>query len=215
MPSALIVDDHPIIRAAVKMVLGTIKDSKDKTMFPTIQESSNGIEALQLILAQAPDLVVLDLNIPGLSGLELLKRLQREQSPAQVVVFTSHEPLFYVDRCIRVGALGFVSKTNDLQELRKAVQAVKSGYTCFPRLGTSSVHLDSLQLNERQMIANLSDRELTIFRYLALGFRNQEIAQVMNLSHKTISTYKTRLIEKLNVRSLVHLVGFAKRNQLI
>ncbi|APC18402.1 DNA-binding response regulator [Pseudomonas frederiksbergensis] len=215
MPLALIVDDHPVIRAAVKMVLGAVKDSSNRVMFRTILESSNGVEALQTILAQPPDLVVLDLSIPGLGGLDLLSRLQRDQSPSRVVVFTSYEPGFYVDRCMRAGALGFVSKTNDLQELRKAVQALMSGYTYFPRLDTSSVNLDPLQLNERQMIEKLSDRELTIFRYLALGFRNQEIANVMNLSHKTISTYKTRLIEKLNVKSLVHLVDFAKRNHLI
>ncbi|RON07338.1 DNA-binding response regulator [Pseudomonas brassicacearum] len=215
MSSALIVDDHPVIRAAVKMVLGALRDSSDRVMFKTILESSDGAEALQTILAQSPDLVVLDLNIPRLGGLELLSRLQRDQSPSRVVVFTSYEPRFYVDRCMRTGALGFVSKTNDLQELRKAVQALMSAYTYFPRLDSSSVSLDPLQLNELQMIEKLSDRELTIFRYLALGFGNTEIANVMNLSHKTVSTYKTRLIAKLNVKSLVHLVDFAKRNQLI
>ncbi|MBU6959210.1 response regulator transcription factor [Pseudomonas sp. CVAP len=216
MSSALIVDDHPVIRAAVKMVLGTLRDSSDRVMFKTILESSDGAEALQTILAQSPDLVVLDLNIPRLGGLELLSRLQRDQSPSRVVVFTSYDPRFYVDRCMRAGAQGFVSKTNDLQELRKAVQALMSGYTYYPRLdNSSSVNLDPLQLNELQMIEKLSDRELTIFRYLALGLSNKEIAEVMFLSHKTVSTYKTRLIEKLNVKSLVHLVDFAKRNQLI
>lgn len=215
MSSALIVDDHPVVVAAVKMLLGTLKDSNDRVMFQTILESSDGVEALQKILGKQPDVVVLDLKIPKLSGLELLDRLQRDQSPSRVVVFTSYEPRFYVDRCMRAGAQGFVSKTNDLQELRKAVQAVKSSYTYFPRLNTSLVSQDSRQLNELQMIEKLSNRELTIFRYLALGFSNKEIAEVMNLSHKTISTYKTRLIAKLNVQSLVHLREFAKRNHLV
>lgn len=215
MSSALIVDDHPVIRSAVKMVLGTLKDSNDRVVFQTVLESSNGAEALQTILTKSPRLVVLDLNILRLSGLELLSRLQRDQSPSRVVVFTSCEPRFYVDRCMRAGALGFVSKTDNLQELRKAVQALMSGYTYFPRLGISPVNLDPLQLNELQMIEKLSDRELTTLQYLAHGYGNQKIAEVMLLSPKTISTYKTRLIEKLNVKSLVHLVDFAKRNQLI
>ncbi|MGF6153945.1 two-component system response regulator EvgA [Pseudomonas fluorescens] len=215
MRSALIVDDHPVVVTAIEMLLKALKDSSDRVMFKIILQSSNGAEALQMILAQSPDLVVLDLNIPKLGGLELLSRLQRDQSPSRVVVFTSCEPRYYVDRCMRAGALGFVSKTSDLQELRKAVQAVMSGYMYFPQLDSSSVSLDPLQLNELQMIEKLSDRELTIFRYLALGFSNKEIAKAMNLSHKTISTYKTRLIAKLNVKSLVHLREFAKRNQLI
>ncbi|POA31512.1 MULTISPECIES: response regulator transcription factor [unclassified Pseudomonas] len=215
MLSVLIADDHPVVVAAVKMLLAALKDSNGREMFQTILESFNGVEALQTILTQSPDLVVLDLNIPRLGGLELLSRLQRDQSPSRVVVFTSSEPRFYVDRCMRAGALGFVSKTNDLQELRKAVQAVMSGYMYFPQLDSSSVSLDPLQLNESQMIGKLSDRELSIFRYLALGFSNKEIAKAMNLSHKTISTYKTRLIAKLNVKSLVHLREFAIRNQLI
>ncbi|MFJ2367243.1 response regulator [Pseudomonas sp. NPDC087697] len=215
MSSALIVDDHPVVMAAVKMVLGALRDSSDRVMFQSILESSNGVEALQVIREQSPDLVVLDLHMPGLSGLDFLSRLQREQSPARVVVFTSHEPRFYVERCVRAGAFGFVAKTNDLQELRKAIKALMSGNTYFPWPETRSMSLDGLQLDELQMIEKLSDRELTIFQYLARGSSNKEIAEVMLLSHKTVSTYKTRLIEKLNVQSLVHLRDFAKRNDLI
>jgi two-component system response regulator EvgA len=197
------------------MVLGALKDFSNRVIFQTILESSNGVEALQMIREHSPKLVVLDLNMPKLGGLELLSRLQRDQLSSMVLVFTSSEPRFYVERCMRVGALGFVAKTNDLQELSRAVKALMSGHMYFPRLDTSSVSLDALQLNELQLIEKLSDRELTIFQYLARGFSNKAIAEVMNLSHKTVSTYKTRLIDKLSVQSLVHLRDFAKRNQLI
>lgn len=215
MSSALIVDDHPVVVAAIKMLLAALRDSKDRLMFQTILESSNGAHALQMIREHLPVLVVLDLSMPKLGGLDLLSRLQHERLPCRILVFTSFEPRFYVQRCMKAGALGFVAKTNDLEDLRKAINALMSGYTCFPQVDTDSVNLDALQLNELQMIEKLSDRELTIFRYLALGFSNKQIAEVMYLSHKTISTYKTRLIAKLNVKSLVHLVDFAKRNQLI
>jgi two-component system response regulator EvgA len=132
-----------------------------------------------------------------------------------MLVYTSHEPVFYSDRCMRSGALGYVSKTNDLEELNKAIKAVMSGYTYFPRLPSSSVNMDHLQCTEMQLIEKLSDRELTIFQALARGLTNKEIAGSMLLSHKTVSTYKTRLIEKLNVESLVHLRDLALRNQLI
>jgi len=215
MSSLLIIDDHPVIRAALKMMLGALKDARDRPVFTTILEASSGIEALQMIHQHAPSLLVLDLNMPGLSGLDFLSRLQREQIPTRAVVFTANEPRFYMERCTRVGAMGFVEKTNDLQELRKAVQALLSGYTYFPRLDTSTVNLSSVQLDEQKMIDTLSDRELSIFQALARGVSNKEIAERLHLSHKTVSTYKTRLIDKLNVKSLVHLRDFAKRNHLI
>ncbi|SEM69634.1 two component transcriptional regulator, LuxR family [Pseudomonas sp. ok272] len=215
MSSVLIADDHPVVRAALKMVLGALKDSNDRKVFDTLFEVSDGVSALQLIRERSPSLVVLDLQMPKLGGLEFLARLQHDRSPARVVVFSSYEPRFYVERCMRAGAMGFVEKTNDLEELVKAVKALLSGYTYFPRLDTSTVNLSVLQIDEQKMIEMLSDRELTIFQYLARGAGNQEIATMMNLSHKTISTYKSRLIDKLNVKSLVHLRDLAQRNQLI
>ncbi|MNF30822.1 Virulence factors putative positive transcription regulator BvgA [compost metagenome] len=215
MSSLLIADDHPVVRAALKMVLGALKDANNKPLFQTIAQSSTAIDALLAIREHSPSLVVLDLQMPGLSGLEFLARLQRERLPSRIVVFTSHEPRFYVERCMRGGAMGFVEKSNDLDELCKAVKALMSGYTYFPRLDTSSVNQSLLQMDEQKMIDRLSDRELTIFQHLARGSSNKEIAERMHLSHKTVSTYKTRLIEKLNVKSLVHLRDFAQRNHLI
>lgn len=164
---------------------------------------------------QKPDLVVLDLVMPSLDGLDVLARIQASGVACRVLVFTSQEPMFYQDRCMRAGAAAFVSKTNDLEHLNKAVQAVMAGYSYFAQLPSASVSLSTLQRSEKQMIDMLSDRELTIFQHLARGINNKAIAEVMHLSHKTVSTYKTRLIEKLNVDSSVHLRDFAKRNHLI
>jgi two-component system response regulator EvgA len=208
MKSALIADDHPVVRAAVKILL--IQEG-----FKRIHEASSGNEVLPVIREQKPDLVVLDLVMPSLDGLDVLARIQASGVACRVLVFTSQEPMFYQDRCMRAGASAFVSKTNDLEHLHKAVHAVMAGYSYFAQLPSASVSLNNLQRSEKQMIDTLSDRELTIFQHLARGINNKAIAEVMHLSHKTVSTYKTRLIEKLNVDSSVHLRDFAKRNHLI
>lgn len=208
MKSALIVDDHPVIRSAVKIVL-------QLEGYKRIYEASSGNEVLPMIREHKPELVVLDLNIPSLDGLDVLARIQAGEVRCRIVVFTSQEPMFYQDRCMRAGAAAYVAKTNDLQHLHKAVHAVMRGYTYFTQLPSSSVSLSMLQRSEKQMIDNLSDRELTIFQHLARGVSNKVIAEIMHLSHKTVSTYKTRLIGKLNVESSVHLRDLARRNHLI
>ncbi|MCU1761810.1 response regulator transcription factor [Pseudomonas sp. 14P_8.1_Bac3] len=208
MKSALIADDHPVVRAAVKILL-------KQEGFNQIHEVSSGNEVLPMVREHHPDLLVLDLVMPGLDGLDVLARIQASEARCRVVVFTGQEARFYQERCMRAGAVAYVSKTNDLQHLHKAVHAVRAGYSYFIQLETSSVAMSALQRSESEMIDKLSDRELTIFQHLARGMGNKDIAATMNLSHKTVSTYKTRLVEKLNVESKVHLRDFAKRNHLI
>ncbi|MHC8382747.1 response regulator [Pseudomonas sp. LB3P14] len=206
MKSVLIVDDHPVVRAAVKLVV-------EREGFKRIDEASSVGEALSILREHTFDLVLLDLVMPGGNGMDVLERIKVNGWICVVLVFTSLDPLFFQERCVRAGALGYVSKTNDLSHLHKAVQAVMARYTYFAQLPTGS--LDPLQHNEKQMIDKLSNRELTILQYLARGIKNKEIAEFMHLSHKTVSTYKTRLIEKLGLSSAVHLRDFAIRNHLI
>jgi two-component system response regulator EvgA len=208
MKSVLIVDDHPVIRGAVKIVL-------KQEGYKRIYEADSGNEVLPMIREHKPDLVVLDLNIPSLDGLDVLARIKAGEVPCRVVIFTSQEPMFYQERCMRAGASAYVAKTNDLQHLHKAVHAVMSGYTYFTRLPSSSVSLNAMQRSEKELIDKLSDRELTIFQHLARGISNKASAEIMHLSHKTVSTYKTRLTDKLNVESSVHLRDLARRNHLI
>ncbi|KNH29918.1 LuxR family transcriptional regulator [Pseudomonas syringae] len=206
MKSVLIVDDHPVVRAAVKIVL-------EKEGFKRIHEAASGSEALSMLREHSPSLVVLDLVMPEGDGLELLDRIRTGDWSCQVLVFTSLDPLFFQERCMRAGAMAYVSKTNVLSQLQKAVHAVMTGYTYFARLPSGSQN--PLQRSEKQMIDNLSNRELTILQYLARGMANKAIGELMYLSHKTVSTYKTRLIDKTGVKAAVHLRDFAKRNRLI
>lgn len=207
MKSVGVVDDHPVVRAAVKIVLR-------QEGFQRIYEASCGNEVMPMIREHQPDLLVLDISLPSLDGLEVLARIHDSGERCRVVVFSSHEAMFFQDRCIRAGAAAYVAKSNDLQHLHKAIHAVMAGYTYFAQL-TNSVSLSALQRSEKERIDHLSDRELTIFRYLAMGITNKEIAERLHLSHKTVSTYKTRLVEKLDVKSAVYLRDLAVRNRLI
>lgn len=206
MKSALIVDDHPVVRAAVKIVL-------EQKGFRRIFEASSGNEVMSLLREHSPELLVLDLVMPSLDGLDVLERIKTSEQSCRVLVFSSLDPRHFQERCMRAGALAYVSKTNDLKHLHEAVHALMAGYTYFTQL--PAVSRDSLQSTEKHLIDLLSNRELTICQHLARGMSNKAIAEVMHLSHKTVSTYKTRLTEKLGVPSPVYLREFAKRNHLI
>ncbi|MES2871060.1 MAG: response regulator transcription factor [Pseudomonadota bacterium] len=208
MYKILIADDHSLIRSAVKMLL-------QNQGYNIVAEATNGIDAVQLARQHVVDLVILDITMPGLDGLEVISRIKASGLPSRVLVLTSQAPLFYSQRCMKAGAAGFISKTQDLSELLRAVKVIIDGYMFFPNLAVSSVRNSDSSLTDQELIERLSTRELSILQYLARGLSNKKIAEDMTLSSKTISTYKARLIEKLNIKSVVYLADFAKRNDLI
>ena len=208
MYKVVVVDDHPFIRATVCMLLR-------KERLDVVGQADNGIDAVRLARELGPDLVILDIAMPGLDGLEVIARIKTMTQPPKVLVLTSQLPEAYSLRCMQAGAMGFVAKTDELDELGKAVRATLSGYTYFPEVVLSSVHKQDLKFTDAQCIASLTDRELMILQQLARGLSNKAIGEAMLLSNKTISTYKTRLMEKLRVNSLIDLADFARRNALI
>ncbi|NCE83786.1 response regulator transcription factor [Pseudomonas sp. Q1] len=208
MLKAIVVDDHPFIRSAVKAIL-------KQEQYEIVAEADNGAEAVQLVREHVPDLVLMDIAMPGVDGLDALGRIADLKLPVKILVLTSLLPVFFSMRCMRAGAAGYVSKADDQDELVKAINAIKSGYTFFPDLTVNTVCRDDAQASEQALIQKLSDRELSILQQLARGLSNKQIDEEMLLSNKTISTYKARLIEKLNLKSLVHLSDMAKRNSLI
>ncbi len=208
MYRVLIVDDHSLIRSAMAMMLSG-------QSFKVVGEAKDGVEAVQMARDYAADLIILDISMPGLDGLEVISRIRGAGVTSRILILTSLPALFYSQRCMKAGADGFVTKSQDLNELLRAIKAIMSGYMFFPNLKISSVRNSDSTLSEAEMIQRLSDRELTILQQLARGLSNKQIAEDMMLSSKTISTYKARLIEKLNMKSVVYLADFAKRNQLI
>ena len=207
MPTVLVVDDTPDNLALMAELLGERY---------RVKVANSGERALKAMQAEAlPDLVLLDITMPKLDGLEVISRISALRLPIRILVLTSQAPQFYAMRCMKAGAAGYLCKTDDVGELRKAIAAVMHGYTFFPNLADSSVRRSDGQTSELELIQSLTDRELSILQQLSNGLSNKQIAEAMLLSSKTVSTYKTRLIEKLNVKSVVYLADFAKRNNLL
>ena len=204
----LIADDHPLIRSAMKLLL-------ESDGHEVVAEADNGADAVQLARKHNDDLIILDITMPGLDGLEVINRIRASEVKSRILVVTSESPLFYSQRSMKAGAAGFITKGQDRTELMRAVKVIMDGYTFFPFLAASSVRNSDTSMSDIELIQNLSARELYILQQLARGLSNKKIAEDMILSSKTISTYKARLIEKLNIKSVVYLAEFAKRNDLI
>ncbi|QHF28045.1 response regulator transcription factor [Pseudomonas sp. R32] len=207
MHSVLIVDDHPVIRLAVRVLL-------EKHGMRVVGEADNGIDAVQLVRDLTPQVVVLDIGIPKLDGYTVISRIKTLNVRSAILILTSQPADSVCRRCIQLGARGFVNKEEDLGSLITAIKAVDAGYTFFPSLTFDSVNAAE-QLTELEQIQSLTDREVTVLQYLAQGYSNKQIGEMLFLSNKTVSTYKTRLLQKLGAASLVDLAEFAKRNALI
>ncbi|CAB3640052.1 response regulator transcription factor [Achromobacter pestifer] len=205
MNTILIVDDHPLVRLAVRMLLET-------NGFNVVGEVGNGIEAVQAFRDLSPDVVILDIGIPKLDGLSVISRMLAINPATNVLVLTSQSSEAFCHRCMQAGAKGFISKDEDLNKLVSAIKAVMAGYSVFPSMSVASEHG---RLPEPDMIKRLSDREMMVLQYLAQGQSNKEIGETLLISNKTVSTYKTRLLQKLGMASVVELAEFAKRNLLL
>ncbi|MBS0041144.1 response regulator transcription factor [Shewanella sp. SP2S2-4] len=203
----LIVDDHPVVVLALKIIL-------EQSGFEVIAETNNGVDALKLIKELSPDAVILDIGIPQLDGLEVIERSRNLVKSPPILVLTAQPSDHFVSRCIQAGASGFVSKQKDMNEVTGALRAILSGHSYFPIVNNSNIISKSSQ-DEVELIKKLSTREMAVLQQLAVGLSNKEIAERMLLSNKTISTYKTRLLEKLNAKTLVDIIDIAKRHQLI
>ncbi len=207
MGKILIVDDHPVVRLAIKLLL-------EREGHTLLGETDNGVDALTIIRTQKPDLIILDIGIPKIDGLEVLARISTLKPRPRVLILTSQPADLLAFRCMKAGAAGFVTKGDNLEELQRAVWAALSGYSFFPTDILSTVNPTISDSSEQAMLNSLSDREIMVLQMLAQGKSNKEIGDSLLLSNKTISTYKTRLQLKLNAFNLVALVDFAKRNGL-
>ena len=203
----LIVDDHPVVVLALKIIL-------EQSGFEVIAETNNGVDALKLIKELSPDAVILDIGIPQLDGLEVIERSRKLVKSPPILVLTAQPSDHFVSRCIQAGASGFVSKQKDMNEVTGALRAILTGHSYFPIISNNNMIAKSSQ-DEAELVKKLSTREMVVLQQLAVGLSNKEIAERMLLSNKTISTYKTRLLDKLNAKNLVDIIEKAKRQNLI
>ena len=207
MSRILIVDDHPVIRMAMKMLL-------EAEGHQIVGDTDNGVDAISLGRELKPDLVILDIGIPRLDGLEVISRLMVLALPLKILVLTGQSASLFALRSMQAGAAGFVCKQGGLAELVTAVNAVASVYSYFPSSAMRPVQQGAYS-DDVELLGRLSDREVSVLQYLSQGYSNKQISEQMFISNKTVSTYKARLLLKLNAGSLVDLIEFAKRNTLI
>lgn len=203
MTTVLIVDDHAIVRFSLRILL-------ERERFRIVGEVDNGSEVAQKVRELRPDVVVLDIGLPGLDGMEVIKRLQQQEPAPKIMVLTGQATDLYVRRCLDAGIGAFVTKGEDLEAVVFALKALIKGYSTFPQMSVNSNSLES----EPDRLGSLSNREMEVLRRLSRGENNKNIGACMNLSAKTISTYRGRIMEKLKTESLVEMVDLAKRNHV-
>lgn len=200
----LIVDDHPLICHAIRQALAPIG-------FEPVGETADGADAVRMIESLKPDIVILDIGLEKLDGLTVLKRIRRDKLDTRVLVYTSQAKENYASRCLQAGASGFVSKNEPIGKLVKAVETIADGYIFFPK--DAMPLLGSVETTGD--VEDLTDRELQIFKLLAEGFTNSDIASRLSLSNKTVSGHKINIQSKLGVTSVIELADIARRHNFI
>jgi two-component system, NarL family, response regulator, fimbrial Z protein, FimZ len=204
MKRVLIVDDHPIIR----MTLASELERSGE--FELVGQAPDGEEALRLVTHCRPELMVLDLELPKLDGLSVLERLRSQGNRLPILVLSAKDERVMGPRVRAAGANGFVSKLRDVRELLTSMRIVLSGYQCF------SQSIYEYRLTDKDLrLRDLSQRELEVLRYVSRGFNNKDIADRLLISDKTVSTYKMRLMKKLEAGSVFELTELSRTHHLI
>lgn len=204
MATILIVDDHPAVRVVLKTHLSQVLGVTH------VLEADNGQAAVEIVRQYAPDVVILDLDIPRINGLDVIPRLKAIQPTVRILVISGQDQNTFAPRARQAGANGFVSKTQELPEIVRCVESVLAGYSVMPDAAVGRVEGG----DEAGRLGSLSDKELVILQMLAKGMSNKQIGEVLFISNKTVSTHKTRIMEKLGARSLVDVIDFARRHHI-
>jgi DNA-binding NarL/FixJ family response regulator len=208
MLRALIADDHELVRRGLKLVL------QEGFQRPQIGEAKNARETVEQVAAQKWDLVVLDINMPGRSGLDVLAEIKRLRPKVPVLILSASPEDDYAVRSLKMGASGYINKQYASDELLEAVREILAGGTYVS--GAVAKELAAgLRGNRGMPHQRLSDREFQVFRLIALGRTVKEVAGELSLSGKTVGTYLTRIKEKTGLRSHVEITRYAFQNKLV
>ena len=204
--SVLLAEDHAIVREGLKLLLSAQADME------VVGEADNGITAWQKAKELQPNVVVMDVSLPVLNGVEATERIKRDCPDVTVLALTVHEERGYLRRLVQAGASGYVLKRAATEELTQAIRTVVAGGVYLdPRLA-DNVFIGLIRdqsLKDGRQHTELSQRETEVLRLIALGYGNKEIAARLAISVRTVETYKTRLMEKLDLHSRVDIVRYA------
>lgn len=203
----LVADDHAVVREGIRHVLS------HESGFDVVAEAVEGRQVLQLTEDHRPDVVVLDITMPGESGLELLPRLKEALPELHVLVLTMHDHPQYVMEAVRAGADGYVLKDARPSELREAIRSIHRGESFFSpvvarQLG-EGVRQEAEREERRGLLDTLTPRERDVLRHIANGRTNKEIAAELGISHRTVESYRESLMRKLRIRTVAGLTRFA------
>ena len=209
MIRVVIADDHQILREGLKQLLLAAGD------IDVVGEAADGYEVVDRVRSLDFDLLLLDMSMPGKSGVELIKQVKAEKPKLRILVLSMHEEHQYAVRAIRAGASGYLTKESAASQLVAAIRKVGGGGAYITPEVAERLAQDAMPHAQGPLHASLSDREFEVFHMLVDGMSVNEIAARLHLSAKTISTHKARLMEKLGVDSTADLVHYAVRHKLL
>lgn len=209
MIRVMIADDHGIVRTGLRNVLDAISGMQ------VVAEACTGEEAIELARRVKPDIVLMDISMPGISGLEATRRITASFPAIRVIALTVHEEMPFPTTLLEAGASGYITKGSDVMEIINAIHLVHRGQQYLTRDVAETVAFTSLKNHRRTPLERLSDRETEVMMMIIQGIRNKDIAERLCLSPKTTSTLRYRLCEKLGVYNDVELTRYAIRHGII
>jgi len=205
----LIADDHPVVRQGLRQ---TIAETSDMVV---VDEASNGWEVLSKVRASSYDVVLLDISMPGRSGVDTLKELKNERPGLPVLILSIHPEEQYALRALRAGASGYLTKESAPDELVAAIRKISTGGK-YVSSSLAEILASELGTSDEELPhKTLSDREYQVMRMIALGKTVTEIAEELSLSVKTVSTYRSRILEKMKMKNNAEIMYYAVKNRLV
>lgn len=204
MKKIVIADPHPITRRGIKELL------QNSESFKVIGEVSNGNELIKVLAKKKPAVLVLELDMPGVIGFKIFNEVLKALPKIKIVVFSSYPEEIYAAHSIKTGAKGYIHKTASANQFLKALKIVISGNTYLSKetRDTSKKSLTTASIKNRYN--QLSTREIEVLDLLVAGKRNKDIAALLGINEKTVSTYKSRLLKKLNIKNLAELISHSR-----
>jgi len=210
MIKVLLADDHSIVRAGLRRLL---EESED---IEVVAEAADGRESIKKVHKTRPNVAVVDISMPDMDGLEVISQLRSIYPTLPIIILTMYEEEQYVVRAIEAGAMGYLTKRSAPEQLVKAIRRVHAGYRYLTDEASELLALRVARgAGGRSLLDILSMRELQVLRRLALGDTNREIAESYHISIKTVDTYRSRLLKKLDLRNNAELSRFAIQNRII
>lgn len=204
----MIADDHAVVRNGIKLMLALASDIE------LVAEAVDGAVVLHRVRDSGIDLLLLDMNMPGISGVDMIGRVKLSRPELPILVFTMHNNVQLAMRAIKAGASGFICKDSEPEMLMAAIRKVSAGGKYIDPTIAEQIALDATSTNLKPPHTLLSDRESEIFYLLVAGLSNNEIAEKLCLSNKTIGTHKLHLMEKMNLYNVADLVRYAMQYDL-